>query len=64
METYRDILCRQVDTLQVYFDTLAEANAQGTCAHNCDTIDASVSAFNIVCNASTNKNFSVDVVLC
>ena len=29
METYREILCRQIDTLQVYFDTLAEANAQG-----------------------------------
>jgi hypothetical protein len=24
LETYRDILCRQVDLLQVYFDSLAE----------------------------------------
>jgi collagen type IV alpha-3-binding protein len=25
METFRDILCRQVDTLQSYFDACAEA---------------------------------------
>ena len=24
METFRDILCRQVDTLQMYFDSCAE----------------------------------------
>ena len=24
METFRDILCRQVDTLQMYFDNCAE----------------------------------------
>lgn len=27
METYRDILCRQVDVLQAYFDSLAEHNS-------------------------------------
>ena len=26
IETYRDILCRQVDTLQGYFDSLAAEN--------------------------------------
>lgn len=26
LETYRDILCRQVDLLQAYFDSLAEGN--------------------------------------
>ena len=31
METYRDILCRQVDVLQAYFDTLAE-DETGTCS--------------------------------
>ena len=30
IETYRDILCRQVDTLQAYFDSLAEHNGAGT----------------------------------
>ena len=29
LETYRDILCRQVDLLQAYFDSLAESNANG-----------------------------------
>ena len=27
LETYRDILCRQVDTLQAYFESLAESNS-------------------------------------
>ena len=26
LETYRDIVCRQVDTLQAYFDSLAESH--------------------------------------
>ena len=26
METFRDILCRQIDTLQHFFDSCAEAN--------------------------------------
>ena len=26
LETYRDILCRQVDLLQAYFDSLAEGD--------------------------------------
>uniref|UniRef100_A0A0L8HJ18 PH domain-containing protein n=1 Tax=Octopus bimaculoides TaxID=37653 RepID=A0A0L8HJ18_OCTBM len=30
METFRDILCRQVDTLQSYFDSCASAVAEGT----------------------------------
>ena len=34
IETYRDILCRQVDTLQGYFDSLAaENNGAGTYAY-------------------------------
>lgn len=28
LETYRDILCRQVDLLQAYFDSLAEGNTR------------------------------------
>ena len=27
METYRDILCKQIDILQVYFDACAETTA-------------------------------------
>lgn len=34
METFRDILCRQIDTLQSYFDSCASAVAQGA-AHEC-----------------------------
>ncbi|XP_050401750.1 ceramide transfer protein [Patella vulgata] len=30
METFRDILCRQIDTLQSYFDSCASAVAHGT----------------------------------
>ena len=26
METFRDILCRQIDTLQSYFDSCADRN--------------------------------------
>ena len=26
METFRDILCRQIDTLQSYFDTCADGS--------------------------------------
>ena len=29
METFRDILCRQIDTLQGYFDSCASAVSQG-----------------------------------
>jgi collagen type IV alpha-3-binding protein len=29
LDTYRDILCRQVDTLQAYFDALAESHSSG-----------------------------------
>ena len=29
LDTYRDILCRQVDTLQSYFDALAENHSSG-----------------------------------
>ena len=28
LETYRDILCRQVDLLQAYFESLAESQSQ------------------------------------
>lgn len=34
LETYRDILCRQVDLLQAYFDSLAEGNWIGN--NQCD----------------------------
>ena len=30
METFRDILCRQIDTLQGYFDSCASAVHEGT----------------------------------
>ena len=30
METFRDILCRQIETLQSYFDSCASAVAHGT----------------------------------
>ena len=33
METFRDILCRQVDTLQMYFDSCAE-NEGGSSIHD------------------------------
>ena len=33
METFRDILCRQVDTLQMYFDSCAE-NEGGNSIHD------------------------------
>ena len=33
METFRDILCRQVDTLQMYFDSCAE-NEAGNSIHD------------------------------
>lgn len=43
METFRDILCRQVDTLQSYFDSCASAVAEGTVydltEHEDDDID-------------------------
>ena len=29
METFRDILCRQIETLQSYFDSCASAVAHG-----------------------------------
>ena len=29
METFRDILCRQIETLQSYFDSCASAVSQG-----------------------------------
>ena len=32
METFRDILCRQVDTLQMYFDSCAES--EGNSIHD------------------------------
>ncbi|PVD19901.1 hypothetical protein C0Q70_20395 [Pomacea canaliculata] len=38
METFRDILCRQIDTLQSYFDSCASAVAQGA-AHELDHDD-------------------------
>lgn len=34
METFRDILCRQIDDLQSYFDSCASAVAQGA-THEC-----------------------------
>lgn len=30
METFRDILCRQIETLQSYFDSCASAVSHGT----------------------------------
>lgn len=33
METFRDILCRQVDTLQMYFDNCAD-NEVGSSVHD------------------------------
>ena len=35
METFRDILCRQVDTLQSYFDSCASAVTHGV-VHDCE----------------------------
>lgn len=34
METFRDILCRQIDTLQSYFDSCASAVTHGV-VHDC-----------------------------
>ena len=35
METFRDILCRQIDTLQSYFDSCASALQHGA-AQDCE----------------------------
>ena len=36
LETYRDIVCRQVDILQAYFDSLTEGNYKSSrCVHVC-----------------------------
>ena len=37
METFRDILCRQIETLQSYFDSCASAVAHGT-INDCKSI--------------------------
>ncbi|CAE1292316.1 COL4A3BP [Acanthosepion pharaonis] len=60
METFRDILCRQVDTLQSYFDSCASAVAEGTVydltEHEDDDIDDIDDYDTPKTNSSTNSS--------
>jgi len=59
METYRDILCTQVDALQSYFDALASQNSGGSASNGQQTAAASAAAHELT-TPSSSKDFLDD----